>query len=73
MNEQFGTRVQCIDISQIVVVEDKEGVGLHDRGGMGGRSAERFARWKKIGRQVRAKVYIIRLCIVMLLCWDNSN
>ncbi|WOG83339.1 hypothetical protein DCAR_0102514 [Daucus carota subsp. sativus] len=40
---------------------------------MGGRSAERFARWKKIGRQVRAKVYIIRLCIVMLLCWDNSN
>ncbi|XP_024035780.1 uncharacterized protein LOC112096699 [Citrus clementina] len=36
-----------------------------------GRVARRFAKWKRMVRQQRGKLYIMRVCITMLLCWHK--
>ncbi|XP_074341548.1 small polypeptide DEVIL 21-like [Apium graveolens] len=38
-----------------------------------GRLVKRFAKWKKFVRQQKGKLYIMRECICMLLCWDKYS
>lgn len=38
-----------------------------------GRLVQRFAKWKKFVRQQKGKLYIMRECICMLLCWDKYS
>ncbi|XP_071940082.1 small polypeptide DEVIL 21-like [Coffea arabica] len=33
---------------------------------------KRFGKWRRIVRQLRGRLYIIRVCITMLLCWDEK-
>ncbi|XP_058192330.1 small polypeptide DEVIL 21 [Rhododendron vialii] len=38
-----------------------------------GRMSERCAKWKREVRKQRAKLYIMRVCISMLLCWHKYS
>ncbi|KAL4186968.1 hypothetical protein AMTRI_Chr09g36840 [Amborella trichopoda] len=33
--------------------------------------ARRFARWRRVARQQRGKLYIMRVCVTMLICWHK--
>ncbi|XP_057486236.1 small polypeptide DEVIL 21 [Actinidia eriantha] len=37
------------------------------------RMTERCGKWKRVVRQQRAKLYIIRVCVSMLLCWHKYS
>ncbi|XP_047979483.1 small polypeptide DEVIL 5-like [Salvia hispanica] len=47
----------------------KIGCGFHHIKKMG----KRFGKWRRMVREMRAKFYIIRVCVTMLLCWDKYS
>ncbi|PIN11820.1 hypothetical protein CDL12_15574 [Handroanthus impetiginosus] len=34
---------------------------------------KRFEKWRRMVRQMRGKLYIMRVCITMLICWDKYS
>ncbi|PIN00034.1 hypothetical protein CDL12_27077 [Handroanthus impetiginosus] len=34
---------------------------------------KRFGKWKRMLRQMRGRLCIMRICITMLLCWDKYS
>lgn len=38
-----------------------------------GNMGRRFSKWKRMVRQQKGKLYIMRVCITMLLCWHKYS
>ncbi|XP_052206391.1 small polypeptide DEVIL 10-like [Diospyros lotus] len=37
------------------------------------RMGKRYGKWKRMVKQQRARLYIMRVCISMLLCWHKYS